>query len=102
MTIIEFTNREKQIEIMTTMTVLLILLALLLIKIREYSCATNDINDAKLGHSLLQNGWVMCPVGVDSSHSSCLNATIPGTVLTNLLKHQFFGFQESVHAIIQI
>ena len=50
--------------------------------------------------SLLRQGWVMCPFGFNlslSSLTSCVNATIPGTVLTTLIKHQSFGFDEAVH-----
>ena len=50
------------------------------------------------GQLFLNQGWMMCP-GLDLSFSStfCVNATIPGTVLTTLLKHKSFGFDEAVH-----
>ena len=51
------------------------------------------------GQLFLHQGWMMCPAGLDLSFSStiCVNATIPGTVLTTLLKHKSFGFDEAVH-----
>lgn len=70
------------------------ILVLLVFAILDFGpfCSANG------GQFFLHQGWMMCPVGRDLSFSStiCVNATIPGTVLTTLLKHKSFGFDEAV------